>query len=184
MASEPRAWLNSCLLMCSRCVLHYTNHPSGRGLKQAMIPKAAGALQHLQRGLPNGGFWGPVVLHGSMSGGKTSTAASPQAWFPLGNPGHLGPPGVPTVSWLLPTVSLLTLYFCVWSQCLLLFIFRYNLRSVKCRHLDDFLRVYTTMQPHSNLEHSGIPNCFLVPSPKQYLPKGNYYSSLCHHGLV
>lgn len=170
MASEIRAWVNSCLLMGSLCVLHYANHPSGWGLRQATILRAVGPSERAAQ-------WEPVVLGGSVSGGTTGTAATLQAQFPLGNLGYLGWQGVPTVSLLLPTVTLLTLHFCVWSQCLLLFIFRYNLRSIKCRHLSvqfgDFF--YTCVQScnhHPDLEHSDLPDRFLVPSPKQDSPRG------------
>lgn len=122
--SETRAWINACLLTCI-CVFSTTRLSRRARPEISQDPEGSWGLQHPGRGLPTARFWESAVLCGSVSGGKTSTAP---AQFPLRNLGHLGSAGVPTVG------LLSTLHFCVWSQCLIFFIFRYNLHSVKCRH--------------------------------------------------
>lgn len=90
-----------------------TTQPSFRARPETSLgPKGCWGLKYPRRGLLSERFREPVVLHGSVSGGKTGIAATPHAQFPLRNFGHLGPARVPSVG-LLPTVSMSTLHFCV-----------------------------------------------------------------------
>lgn len=80
MANERWTWISLLSAYASLCVLCSTCciRPLAWGLKQAMIPKAAGAISSLREGCPvenSGNQWGPVTA----SGGETGTAVTPHA---------------------------------------------------------------------------------------------------------